>query len=269
MEKEIIMRNLIFLVIFFVLLCKSYSITTTDSLKQFSLQILENPEKILNIPLFFPKYYSNNYNSEFFKDTTYLQNLCKFIKRNFPNKKIKFNFRETFLSDYELIPLKEGINLYNFDSTNFNSFVIVYGEYGIMFSFVHLNNEYYLINVAPFPELIHQINEQFKTILKQPEQLLNIEEYYSEFVNLNYLDKRMLDTVRISKMIELINECKICKSDEPIITYDHNYLDNLFLNTISSSEIGYSYFIDNLIINFQFVKNNKNIYLKFISIRKY
>lgn len=263
------MKKLFYIITFFAIFNNLFSITNIDSLKMLSLKIIDKPEKILKIPYYFPNYFSSKYNSEFFQDSTYLQNLIQFINRNFQDTINQLRFRDLLLSDYELLPLKEGINLYNFDSTNFLSFVIVNGEYGIKFSFVNDSSKYYLINISPYPELIYQINEKFKIILKEPERLLNIQKYYQEFFNLNYIDKRMLDTNRVMKMIKLIHDCKYCKFEDPIITYDHTYLNELFLNTNSGSEIAYSYFIDNLNINFRFVKNINNIYLNFISVRKY
>jgi hypothetical protein len=263
------MKKLLYIIAFFAVFNNLFSETKIDSLKMLSLKIIDKPEKILNLPYYFPNYFSTKYNSELFQDTTYLKNLIQFINRNFHDIKYQFTFRDLLLSDHELLPLKEGINLYNFDSTNYHSYVIVNGEYGIKFSFVNDSSKYFLIHISPYPELIYQINEKFKIILKEPERLLNIQKYFQEFFNLNYIDKRMLDTARMSEMIELINDCHNCKSEDPIITYDHTYLNELFLNSNTGSEIAYSYFIDNLNINFLFVKNINKIYLNFISVRKY
>ncbi len=185
------MKKVIILVSFFLTVNNLYSITTLDSLKIMTNKILEEPEKVINIPINFPQLFNQNYDNKFFHDSIFLRELIVFIRRNYQDYTHRLVLRELKISDYELEPLKGYLETSNFDSSNFYSFVIANGDYGVKFSFIRDSIGYYLIHIAPYPEIIYQINEKFRIILKEPERLLSIQEYFPEFFNNNYIDKRM------------------------------------------------------------------------------
>jgi hypothetical protein len=146
----------IFMFILIVFLCTQTSCIkfwligrqVDSELHDFAIDLIKNPDKILDLKKHYPNYYNDSliYNS--MNDSIHIEEKYSFIKYHLtPNIK-KCDIFEVDSDDYTLIPFIEHGYKYELSSKNTYRFVVLYDNHCAEFTFIIKDNHYYLFIIT-------------------------------------------------------------------------------------------------------------------------
>ncbi len=272
------MKILIILITLLCVFSNSYSEVNVDSLKIISIRIIENPHNLKNFRLNFPEIVNTKIKNYTLSDSSFVNELIDFIENRFNSctdsivSKI-LNFNEYNFDYLSMLLLKNKIDsnkIYNLALTKHCGF-------GLIFSYYLEGNKFTLLslkNIQRFPEIIYQLNDTFRIILKKPELLTNLEKSFPSYYNKKYIDGQMLDSTLINELIKKIknlNNEEISNADFTVVTFDQYTFDefnkNYWNGLLDKKEdcINFSFCFDKFRLNFIFYRIQGKEYINQIN----
>jgi hypothetical protein len=138
-------KNIIFLLItLFFFGCRTYDFGVTNQLKDFADDIFEHPDNLWNIKKYYSEFYNEDFISTRLSDTNNTKKVIKFINDN-KNKYYKMcgtGFDSNSLNWYKRFIKNKSITL-----DNLFGFSYEFGNKGIGFEFIHINNKYFILDI--------------------------------------------------------------------------------------------------------------------------
>lgn len=110
------------LILAFILLLPACDDEIDETMKNIVMDLIDNPDKLRDIPKYYPQYYNSEYFHVFNKDTVYINKLICFLKNDY--NKIKSRVRIYRVGDDKRYFDDLGIK-YNFDSVQMFSYTFV------------------------------------------------------------------------------------------------------------------------------------------------